>query len=30
MEAWGRYVTGADAQNIVPIKVRIRAPFRRA
>jgi integrase len=30
MESWGRYVTGADAQNIVPIKHRIRAPYRRA
>jgi hypothetical protein len=30
MESWSRYVTGTDAQNIVPIKRSVRAPYRRA
>jgi integrase len=31
MESWSRYVTGADAANVVSIsKPRIRAPYRRA
>jgi hypothetical protein len=30
MQAWADFVCGKANANVVPIKVRVRAPFRRA